>query len=70
MEVYYTEAFAVGVLTAVVGYILQSVIMFNLSTPTYFLLFLLILGILIHLLCEATGINKWYCKNGSACKTN
>ena len=25
-------------------------------------------GVIIHLLCEGTGINKWYCKNGNACK--
>jgi hypothetical protein len=26
-----------------------------------------IIGILVHLLCEFSGINKWYCKNGNAC---
>jgi len=25
-------------------------------------------GVLIHLFCEYFGVNKWYCKNGSACK--
>ena len=25
-------------------------------------------GVLIHLLCEYFDVNKWYCKNGSACK--
>ena len=24
-------------------------------------------GVLIHLLCEYFNVNKWYCKNGSAC---
>ena len=24
-------------------------------------------GALIHLICEVTGINKWYCTNGAAC---
>ena len=27
-----------------------------------------ILGASIHLFCEFTGINRWYCKNGNACK--
>jgi hypothetical protein len=26
-----------------------------------------IIGILVHLLCEFSGLNKWYCKNGNAC---
>jgi len=25
-------------------------------------------GVLIHLLCEYFGVNKWYCKNGNACR--
>ena len=25
-------------------------------------------GVLIHILCEYFEVNKWYCKNGSACK--
>ena len=24
-------------------------------------------GVFIHLFCEFSGINKWYCKNGFAC---
>ena len=27
-----------------------------------------ILGMLTHLFCELTGINKWYCKKGLACQ--
>ena len=26
-------------------------------------------GMIFHLTCEATGINKWYCKNGNACSS-
>jgi hypothetical protein len=28
---------------------------------------LFLTGFFANLLCEFTGINKWYCKNGSAC---
>ena len=28
-----------------------------------------VLGALTHLVCEFTGVNKWYCKNGRACVT-
>ena len=28
---------------------------------------LFICGFTFHLLCEFSGINKWYCKNGNAC---
>ena len=26
-----------------------------------------IIGMFVHLLCEFSGLNKWYCKNGNAC---
>lgn len=25
------------------------------------------IGFITHLLCEFSGINRWYCKNGNAC---
>lgn len=27
-----------------------------------------LVGVIIHLFCEFSGINRWYCKNGNACK--
>ena len=29
---------------------------------------LFFVGVFTHLICEFTGLNKWYCKNGNACK--
>lgn len=25
-------------------------------------------GMVAHLLCEVSGVNKWYCSNGNACR--
>ena len=30
---------------------------------------LVVIGIMTHLVCELTGINHWYCRNGVACRT-
>lgn len=29
---------------------------------------LFLTGVLIHLFCEIAGINRWYCKEGFACR--
>lgn len=31
------------------------------------ILFVFIIGVLLHLIFELFGFNKWYCKNGVAC---
>lgn len=58
-----TEAFVVGILTVIVGCIMNNMV-------TDLVLLLFITGVIIHLLCEYTGVNKWYCKNSVACKKN
>lgn len=71
------EALIVGILTAIFGFIISTLIMFfsikDFSREKYqywyyILLSYFITGFLFHLICEATGINKWYCVNGNACK--
>ena len=27
-------------------------------------------GFLVHILCEFSGINRWYCTHGNACRNN
>lgn len=71
------EAVSVGVLVVVVGTLVSKVIiLFMQKNPTtnlnnsrkyYMELGLFLTGVIVHLLCEITGINKWYCKHGNAC---
>tara|TARA_Y100001935_G_scaffold241621_1_gene231225 strand:- start:494 stop:733 length:240 start_codon:yes stop_codon:yes gene_type:complete len=73
------EAIAVGVITVVVGTIAGLVVgkLFSSNLPKVckkwnknhvMEISLFLTGFLVHLLCEFTGINGWYCKNGRACK--
>ena len=55
------EAVLVGIMTIILGVLLRFLIINN------EILFLFLLGFLIHILCEITGLNLWYCKHGSAC---
>ena len=66
------EIFVVGILTMIIGLIVSHIMMgkdarnfkhWHQVAASYF-----ITGVLIHMICEATGINKWYCTNGHACQ--
>jgi hypothetical protein len=66
------EAFVVGLLTVLVGYVSLYILMHifkqtgnkdYLTEKSFF-----ITGVLVHLICQYSGINKWYCTNGNACK--
>ena len=72
------EAIAVGIITVFVGYTISWIISrfltkadelnkeFNKNYIMELVLFLT--GMCIHLLCEVSGINSWYCENGVACQ--
>lgn len=71
------EILAVGVLVAIVGFICSTALMyafvtnFNITNYHFWwqvLLSYFVTGCLVHGICQATGINKWYCKNGAACR--
>jgi O-antigen/teichoic acid export membrane protein len=71
------EILAVGVATAIIGFLVSTLLMYvfvkDFSTKKYHFWWQVILsyfitGCLVHVLCQITGINKWYCKNGVACK--
>ena len=72
------EAVVVGIITVIVGNIVGFIIGKSLSVDLpavckdwnkYYTMeiSLFLTGFLIHLICEFSGINKWYCKNGFAC---
>lgn len=70
------EILAVGILTAILGFVISTILMYIFSNKfsikkynfwwqvmiSYF-----ITGCLIHIICEYSGVNKWYCRNGVAC---
>lgn len=70
------EILAVGALTAVIGFICSTAMMYaftdNFSMERYHfwwhvLLSYFLTGCIIHFLCQVTGVNRWYCNNGVAC---
>ena len=66
------EAVAVGVLVVLLGYVVIYVMesmKLKMNRDKQMIIGFFILGALTHLVCEFTGVNKWYCKNGRACVT-
>lgn len=78
----FIEAFVVGIITVIVGFVMMWVVVeiANLvrgqqinrfgDISTYYLpaLSLFLTGFAMHLLFEFSGINTWYCKNGVAAR--
>jgi len=66
------EAIIVGIMNIAFGFIVSYLSMGEKAkTFTHWnslLLSFFITGVLIHLFCEVSGINKRYCKDGNACK--
>lgn len=71
----YLEAVLVGLLVLLVGLATSTAFML-LPRPTdlnkwnkfhYMEISLFLTGVIVHLGCEATGLNKLYCKKGAAC---
>lgn len=69
------EVVSVGMATVIIGGIVLMIcglLMSNSNKFNYTQIYvigfsLFITGALIHLVCEYSGVNKWYCKNGNAC---
>ena len=69
----FIEAIIVGILSVIVGTLViytlfSSGKMLELKKTYPMQLPLFFTGFFMHLICEVTGVNKLYCKKGSACK--
>lgn len=73
------EAIVVGFITLIIGTLIsklsQKVLKVDLPTPCkdwnkgYIMEFsLFATGFAVHIVCELLGMNKWYCRNGDACR--
>lgn len=69
------EALVVGVVCLVMGIITHTVIhytfkYFKVNINKYFVFYitLFVSGVLVHVLFDLFGLNKWYCKHGMACQ--
>ena len=71
------EAIAVGILLVPLGYLVlygsvelskRYKSIDNMDKNIKMSLGFFLLGMLTHIFCEFTGINKWYCKKGIACQ--
>ena len=78
MQQLLVEAIFVAILTVIVGSLVGYVLGKSFSTNLPKIckswnknhimeVSLFLTGFFIHLLCELTGVNKFYCKNGYAC---
>lgn len=72
----FVELIFVGIITSIIGFIISYVTM-KINNPKFkfdywnsLILTFFITGILIHLICEYFGINKYYCAYGNACIKN
>ena len=66
------EVIFVGVLVVVIGLVLHMVGSYfqrhDMNNMWVYTSHLFAIGVLTHLICEGSGLNKYYCKNGVACQ--
>jgi ABC-type spermidine/putrescine transport system permease subunit II len=67
------ESLSIGIFTVIVGLLIhtlatKAVGYHDLNNLKTFAGHLFVIAIAVHLLYQATGMNKWYCQNGVACR--
>ena len=79
MKSLFVEASLVGVLVLIVGSVVGFVVgrFASVDLPAVckkwnkyhaMEISLFLTGFFVHIICEYVGLNRWYCKNGRACK--
>lgn len=65
----FKEAFFIGLLTIIIGIIIKYFINLFFKENNYIIILILfITGFIIHIVCQISGINKFFCKYDTACK--
>jgi len=69
------EALSVGLIVIAIGYILHIAYSriggsHDMNNMWIYVAHLFIIGVVTHIICELTGLNGWYCRNGFACSKN
>jgi hypothetical protein len=71
MFLLFKEAIAVGILLLIISipimHIQRCILPGDTASPQKYYVSTVIIGVIFHLLCEFSGLNKYYCKNGNAC---
>ena len=73
------EAFAVGIIVVVIGtgtgFVVSQFVKSDMPpvckdwNKNFIMeICLFFTGVVTHIICELSGVNKWYCKHGNACK--
>ncbi len=72
MASYKIEALIVGILVVIIGLLIHLSANYfmkhDLNNLVVYSAHLFVIGVAVHLFCEFTNINKYYCKHGDACK--
>lgn len=76
MKDFLVEVGVVGIMVMIIGIIISYICMYfkspeklkNFEHWWSIAFSFAVAGMLVHIICEVSGINTWYCRHGAACK--